>query len=257
MKIYKTAFALGLAATFMIAGNAFALSYSNNITIYDGLGGATEDGEVEPGCVNSQVWDLEGFFLKGANLTMVGGFDFVNGVDGYDKYTSGDIFIDIDGDAQYGSSNTGGGSGQSTVNNTFGYDYVLDMDFASLTYSVIKLNDSTTTTVWYSQNEESNPWLYAAGGDLLTGYENLSMEYDAGVTDAESGFGGGNHYAVGVDLSFLAPGTDFTSHFTMGCGNDNLMGHGTAPVPEPATMLLFGTGLAGLAGFSKKRFNKA
>ena len=36
---------------------------------------------------------------------------------------------------------------------------------------------------------------------------------------------------------------------TLGEGN-------VAPVPEPATLLLFGAGLAGLAGFSRKKFRK-
>ena len=46
----------------------------------------------------------------------------------------------------------------------------------------------------------------------------------------------------------------FGFHWGMTCANDVI--EGAAPVPEPATMLLLGTGLIGLAGLGRRKFKK-
>ncbi len=255
-------------AVLLSAGSAFA--YGTEITIYDengsqGIGSASEDNEAEPGMVQSQGWDLEGFFLDGTNLSMIGGYDFVNGKSGLD---SGDLFIDIDGDAIYGDIDNKDTKGNKTVENTFGYDYVLDFDFDNFTYDVYELGaGSSTITSLYYQNQGSNPWRYADGGTVLA--TDVSFGYETGLSDADTGFDGwgGSHNAVtGLDLSFISSDVpvDFIAHFTMECGNDNLMGAGTlsaeespagSETPEPGTMLLLSAGLIGLA-VSRKKFKK-
>lgn len=61
-----------------------------------------------------------------------------------------------------------------------------------------------------------------------------------------------------IDASLLSLGTDDLGiRWAMTCANDIIEGSvPTDPVPEPATMLLFGAGLAGLAGL-RSRKNKA
>ncbi|RPH50437.1 MAG: PEP-CTERM sorting domain-containing protein [Desulfobacteraceae bacterium] len=223
-------------------------AFADNITIYDDrVSGSVgtwanrgtdpgEDQEVEPGMQTGQVWDLEGFFLDGNLLSMVGGYNFEAG---YGGYFSGDIFIDDDGDAKYGVS------GVSLLN---GYDYAIKLDFGEEAYYVFEISSSGTLSDVLSYNSYgSSPWRYTPSEgetSIADGYFGLGDAY----YDSQ-----GAHYSItGIDLSFLDAGTIFVSHFTMGCGNDNLMGSGTTQVPEPTTLLLLGFGLVGLAGAGRK-----
>lgn len=275
MKLAKVFTAVALVAA---TGSAMAypMSWGDDITIndqnrkggnswYNGskdgridqFGNRTrEDNEVEPNMVRSHDWDAEGFFQKGNALTFVGSFDMENGYDfrGH-HYGAGDLFIDINGDGQYGDIH--GLSGNQAVNNRFGYDFVFDIDWQNKTYNVFNLDDdSVTITAGESQNQGSSPWSYDAGlsdDDLVTSGSFNYDYYSRG--DIDGYFRGADHYAAsGFDLSFLGD-TDFLAHWTMSCGNDNLMGYGSTTVPEPDTVIMFGLGLLGL-GFARRQMQR-
>jgi len=273
VKTYFKLMIIPFLAVFIISGAALAASFGTNITISDqnfntsGNSWYTnhEDDEVEPGMTGNQSWDLEGFYLNGSYLAMIGGYDFVNG---NSNMMSGDIFIDITGDAVYGDihdENRGdNGDAIDPVKNSYGYDYVLDMDFSAMQYTVFEIDESADVQqAKYNENEGSSPWTYVGGGNdqfLIDGTTTSIIDIDFSTKyytgQSIDGMTGIDHNVVLVDLGFLGHNIEnFTAHFTMQCGNDNLMGS-TAPVPEPATLLLFGTGLIGLAGVGRKKFKK-
>ncbi|MBW1646054.1 MAG: PEP-CTERM sorting domain-containing protein [Deltaproteobacteria bacterium] len=246
IKLLLVALAIGFL---LLPAGAWALDIGTNITIYDGASGTSssypqyddwynteaEDQEVELNCTPGQEWDLEGFFLKDNILSMVGGYDFDNGVEGYD---SGDIFLDIDGSYDpYGGGN-------------YGYEYVIDLDFNAKSYNVYDLSGNSVSLLLphYSQNYHSSPWRYDSGGTSVT---SGTFTYQEGV--GNTGFTGDSHNLVsGIDLGFLGHQTEFTSHFTMECGNDNLMGKGVV-TPEPTTFLLLGLGFLLMATFGRRK----
>ena len=189
-----------------------------------------------------QQWDLEAFVKDGSNLAMVGGWNFKRA-----DIPSGDIFFDVTDDAKWGSDDVTPTPSYGHQNNlnVWGYDYVLDVDWSTGAYTIFSLDGTATviTTLYSNSNLGSNPWRYVSGGRLIgtgTGtfqtFSNDSTAFGTFLSDANNK----THYSFTIDDSFLG-GKSYISHFTMDCGNDNLMGHYTA-VPEPATMLLLGLG---------------
>jgi len=245
--------------TLILAGFAFlfvsvpAYASYTDITVYDGYSskekgwhGEQENNEVEPGATTGQAWDLEAFYydLDTSTLGLVAGFDLVDGGTdmGAGWVQSGDIFLE--------TSNDGDGY----------YDYVLDMDFDTMTYTVYDISGggAYSTTHGGPSGTAGLPLSYTGGGKAVSGYKNLSFTYVKNLTgtDMVGDLGSGRHNAAFVDLSFLAPNTDFGSFFTMTCGNDVIKGSGTTAsgaVPEPATILLLGFGLAALGATAGKK----
>ncbi len=221
-----------------------------NITVHDGKYSGTgwwgyhEDNEVEPNCVPDQNWDLEGFFLddNSNELTMVGGYDFEKG---YGGFSPGDIFIDADPDQ----------------NN--GYDFVVQLDFGSdsenPSYTVYALDEnSDLEDVYYGQNAGSNPWKCNVTDEDVVAEGNFSFTTVSGdnIYNVKGDADDDGHYVVGgIDLSFLGT-AEFEVHYTMECGNDNLMGSGAISVPEPGTFSLLAMGSLCLFGFWALRRKK-
>ncbi len=250
-------------SVFLIFGNAVA----TNITIddgngYTGSGVGYEVGETEPGMVNSLIWDLQSFHLDGTTLTMAGGYNFedgeVSGRTNPARFYSGDIFIGL-GTVLYGAGagniSDDNSTRNSTMSNMFGYDYAIDLDFLDVdddgdTYSVYAIDDTTEVETSFFYDYGDNDLANQASNPVsVANYNGLTKVGGGQLVLSEIN----SIYSLSVDLDFLGAGSDFYAHFTMECGNDNLMGHGTTPVPEPATMFLFGTGLIGLAGFGRKK----
>ncbi len=117
-------------------------------------------------------------------------------------------------------------------------------DIAKLTVNN-NLEWSSTVENWYNV---TSPWTLYSGNQFPNnnhGY-NLSRYQDVSVAVSFAG--------TSLDVNFMGILNQDEGDESWAVSNINISdNNGGAPVPEPATMLLLGTGLAGLAGSRLRR----
>ncbi len=165
------------------------------------------------------------------------------------SYPAGDLFLGL---------NTAAGT----------YNYAVKV--RQTAYPGLAVKGTALTTSSVTDFSQSNPYQVSGGvTDSLGPADGLVFDYGAfdpgqGRYTYHAKYGDTllwDHYAIEamIPIEFFGDlpwDMTYQLHWTQKCGNDNVRQSGTTPdrpVPEPATLILVGSGLLGLAGLRRKQ----